>query len=83
MSSATNLAVIIFLLLVTLWLFMRRGEARDRLFLAVAGVLFIAAMGATFWKFGETGKVQLIGELLLETIGLGLVMLSRRVKKTK
>jgi hypothetical protein len=62
------------------WLFVRRGEARARLFLAVAGILYIAAMFATFWKFGTAEKGKLIGSLLLETAGL-LVMLSKRVTK--
>jgi uncharacterized YccA/Bax inhibitor family protein len=65
------------------WLFVRRGEARDRLFLAVAGILYIAVavMFATFWKFGTAEKGKLIGSLLLETAGLLLVMLSKRVRK--
>jgi uncharacterized membrane protein YqjE len=69
MSSITSLGVIAFLLLVIVWLFVRRGEARDRLFLAVAGILYIAAMFATFWKFGTAEKGKLIGSLLLETAG--------------
>ena len=81
MSSITSLGVIAFLLLVIVWLFVRRGEARDRLFLAVAGILYIAAMFATFWKFGTAEKGKLIGSLLLETAGLLLVMLSKRVTK--
>jgi hypothetical protein len=80
MSSATNLIVIAFLVLVIVWLFVRRGEAGDRIFLAVASLIYIAGMAATYWVLGaEKGK--LIRSLVLETIGMGLVMLSRRIKK--
>jgi len=51
---------------------------RDRFFLVVAGVLYIAVMIATFWRFGTAEKGKLIGSLLLETTGWLLVMLSKR-----
>jgi hypothetical protein len=49
--------------------------------LAVAGVLYIDVMFATFWKFGMAEKGKLVGSLLLETTGMLLVMLSKRVKR--
>jgi hypothetical protein len=79
--STTNLGVIAFLLLVIVWLFVRRGESRDRLFLAVAGILYIGVMFATCWKFGTAEKGKLIGSLLLETTGMLLVMFSKRAKR--
>ena len=53
--------------MVIVWLFVRRGEARDRVFPAFASVLYVAAMAATFWIFGSSEKVKLIGSLVLET----------------
>jgi hypothetical protein len=78
--SAINLGVIAFLALVAIWLFWRRGEVRDRAFLAVAGVVYIAVMFATFWKFGTGKEGELIGWLLLETTGFSLVAFSKRMK---
>jgi hypothetical protein len=82
MPSTTNLCVIAFLVVVAVWLFIRPQEFRDRAFLAVAGIIYIAAMYAQFWKFGNAGKGRLIGSLLVETTGLLLVALSKREKKT-
>jgi hypothetical protein len=62
-------------------LFVRPREVGDRVFLAVAGIIYIAAIYATFWRFGGTGKGTLIGSLLVETTGLLLVALSKRAKK--
>jgi hypothetical protein len=81
MPTATNVGVVTFLLLVVVWLFLRRGEARDRVFLGVAGVLYVAAMAATFRAIGTGEKGKLIGSVLLETTGLLLVLFSRRMKK--
>jgi drug/metabolite transporter superfamily protein YnfA len=78
MSSSANLIVIAFLILVIVWLFVRRSEARGRVFLAFAGVLYVAAMAATFWIFGSSEKVKLIGSPVLETAAMGLVIFSTR-----
>jgi len=81
MISTSNPVVIAFLALITVWLFARRGEARDRFFLALAAVVYVAGMAATFWKFGGEENGRLMGSVLLETLGLLLVTLSRRIKR--
>jgi hypothetical protein len=81
MPSTTDLGVIAFLILVVVWLFVRPREVGDRLFLAVAGVVYIAVMYATLWKFGGAENGRLIGALLAETTGLLLVAFSRRAKR--
>ena len=81
MSSSANLIVIAFLILVIVWLFVRWGEARDRVFLAFAGVLYVMAMAATFWIFGSSERIKLIGSLVLETAAMGLVIFSKKMKK--
>jgi hypothetical protein len=80
-SSPTDLGVLAFLVLVGVWLFVRRGEARDRVFLAVASLIYVATMAITFWKFGTSEKGELPLSLSMETVGWLLVMLSRRLIK--
>jgi len=72
-------AVIAFLALVTIWMFLRRGQARDRTFLALAGLIYVTAMALTIWKFGVGRKSELIFSCIGETIGFLLVALSRRI----
>ena len=78
-SSSTNLIVLLFLALAVVWLFARQRGASERIFLALAGVIYISALMATLWKFGTTK----IAYALLETTGFILVMLSRRIRKYK
>ncbi len=80
MVSGINLGVLAFLALVAIWLFARRGEARDRVFLIVASLVYIGVMFATFWKFGTKQEGKLLGSLLAETAGFLLVKFSRRIK---
>ena len=81
MPSTTNPCVMAFLIPVAAWLFVRSRELGDRVFLAVAGIIYIAALYATFWRFGGAGKGRLIGSLLVETTELLLVALLKRAKK--
>jgi uncharacterized membrane protein YfcA len=81
-ASAINLGVIAFLDVVAIWLFWRNGEVRDRAFLAVASLLYIAAMAATAWIFSAKKEIELISWLLLVTVGLLLVKLSKRMKES-
>ncbi|MGO8930978.1 MAG: hypothetical protein ACLQU3_29330 [Limisphaerales bacterium] len=74
-------AVVAFLALVTMWMFMRRGQARDRTSLALAALIYVTAMALTFWRFGPGKKGELILSCFAETIGLLLVVLSRRINK--
>jgi len=74
-------AVVTFLALVTIWVFTRGGQARDRLCLALAGLIYIAAMAVTLWKFGMEKKGELILSCFGETVGFLLVVLSRRINK--
>jgi hypothetical protein len=46
-----------------------------------SGVFNVAAMAATFWIFGSSEKVRLIGSLVLETAALGPVIFSKKMKK--
>ena len=80
---ATNSIVLAFLAVLVVWLFARKGEKADRAFLAAAGVIYIAVMMGTIWKFGTTddGHLKGLGYAVLETCGLILVMLSRRIRK--
>ena len=81
MISTANPAVLAVLALIILWLFVRPGRGRDRLFLLIAALVYVAGMAATFWKFGTAEKGRLIESLLLESIGMILVTLSRRLGK--
>ena len=81
MASAINLGVIAFLAVVAVWLFWRKGEVRDRAFLAVASLVYIAVMVATAWIFGTKKEIELIASLLLETTGFLLVKFSKRMKE--
>lgn len=74
-------AVIAFLALVTIWMFMRRGHARDRTCLALAALIYVTAMALTLWKFGMERKGELILSCFGETFGFLLVVLSRRINK--
>jgi hypothetical protein len=58
MPSTTNPCVMAFLILVAVWLFVRPRELGDRVFLAVAGIIYIAAMYATFGDSVELGRVD-------------------------
>jgi hypothetical protein len=81
--SITNLIVLLFLFCVGVWLFARRGKLADRIFLAVAAAIYIAIMAATIWKFNarESTVGMLSFEIFMETIGLILVGLSRKLRK--
>ena len=74
-------AVIAFLALVTIWMFMRRGQARDRTCLALAALIYVTAMALTIWRFGVGKRSELIWSCIGETIGFSLVVLSRRINK--
>jgi hypothetical protein len=65
------------------WLFARRDKLADRIFLAVAAAIYIAIMAATIWKFNarESTVSMLFFEILMETVGLILVWLSRKLGK--
>jgi len=81
MVSTSNPAVIAFLALITVWLFARRGDARDRTCLALAGLIYVTAMALTLWKFGVEKKGELILSCFGETLGFLLVVLARRINK--
>jgi hypothetical protein len=83
MMSMTNLVVLFFLATVTVWL-LKKGDPRDRTLLAIASLMYIAAMFGTFWKFGSGN--EMVHYVLLESAGYFLVLLSRLAKsksKTK
>jgi len=74
-------AVVAFLALVTIWMFMRREQARDRTCLALAALIYVSAMALTLWKFGVEKKGELILSCFAETFGFLLIVLSRRINK--
>jgi len=74
MMSGTNLVVLFFLATVTIWLF-KKGDPRDRAFLAIASLIYIAAMWGTVWKSGSGNEI--VPYVLLESTGYLLVLLSR------
>ena len=81
--SVTDLIVLSFLALVCIWMFVRPGQVIDRLLLVVAGLIYIAAMIATFRKVSPEGPRAIIVDVLLETVGFGLVLLSRQFRKSR
>ena len=83
MVPTNHPAVVVFLALVAIWLFIRRGQARDRIFLTIAALIYIGAMALTMWKFGAGKKAELIFSCFGETIGFLLVVLSRRIAKER
>jgi len=77
------LSIGFFLVLVSIWLFVRPGEYGDRLFLAIAGVIYIGTMLGIFWAFGKSSRHDLRTYVLLHTTGFILVLLSRRLSRKK
>jgi len=81
MVPTNHPAVIAFLALVAIWLFMRRGLGGDRISLAIASLIYVAGMALTLWKFGTGRRGELILSCFGETFGFLLVVLSRRINK--
>jgi len=79
-----ELATIPFLILVANWIFTRKGQRGDRLFLFIASLVYVAIMGVTLWLFKPVGGKRMVYfEIVLETVGFTLVCLSRRLLKKK
>jgi hypothetical protein len=82
--SLQELATIPFLVLVAIWIFTRKSQRGDRLFLFIASLVYVAIMGATIWLFKPVGDQRMVTlEIVLETVGFVLVCLSRRLLKKK
>lgn len=81
--SFQEVLVLIFVVLVAVWLFSRPREAADRWFLAIAGLVYIGVMVASYLLTAKPGRSEPTPEVLfiLDTTGLLLVVLSRKLLK--
>lgn len=79
--SIAELATLPFLILVALWIFTRKSQASDRLFLAISSLIYVAVMGITISFFGTDRSTVL--SIVLESFGFALVWISYRLIKKK
>ena len=79
-----ELATIPFLVLVATWIFTKKGQRGDRLFLVITSLVYVAIMVVTLWLFKPVGGQRMVLlEIVLETVGFVLVCLSRGLLKKK
>ena len=67
MSNFEEIAVLLFLSAVSIWIFVGPAQARDRIFLFIGALLWIAIVGPVLWIFSpwnQSGK-RLLAYLLI------------------